>query len=277
MLVRCRLLLFAAVCHGFGIPSMKVAPAPTRERFNQREVTMRFGKKDVKIRGKIDKMLRHCNDPDSIDKKIFTSNALRLSKHRMKKRLLMKIRRRAYALGYKGPILEEKLDDAFVDPPPRSPKKENVPVPRIPKAKKPEAVAEPVAVPEPTPEPEPVAVPEPTPEAKPATELRIADQVNDEVKVAMKAKDKIAVNTLRNIKTALASGAKDAGVEILDDADAVKVLRKLAKMRQESIDMYKQAGDAGADRADAEQAELDVINRWLPQYVNIISPSHLCL
>ncbi|KAJ8602108.1 hypothetical protein CTAYLR_001595 [Chrysophaeum taylorii] len=92
----------------------------------------------------------------------------------------------------------------------------------------------------------------------------ISEEVNSGMKAAMKAKDKAAVTTLRLIKSGLASAAKDAGVEALEDADAVKVLRKLAKMREESIEMYEKAGEAGVERLDAEKAELAVIERWLP-------------
>ena len=80
----------------------------------------------------------------------------------------------------------------------------------------------------------------------------------------MKARDKVLTGTLRLIKAALAAAAKDAGVDAVGDAEAVKVLRKMGKMRQESIDMYAKAGDAGAERLAAEVAELEVIGEWLP-------------
>ena len=47
---------------------------------------------------------------------------------------------------------------------------------------------------------------------------------------------------------------------------AQTVLRKMAKMRQESIEMYVNGG--AEDRADAERAELEVIERWLPKLAN---------
>jgi uncharacterized protein YqeY len=47
---------------------------------------------------------------------------------------------------------------------------------------------------------------------------------------------------------------------------AVTVLRKLAKMRQESIQMFQDGG--ALDRANAEREELQVIERWLPQLAN---------
>lgn len=80
----------------------------------------------------------------------------------------------------------------------------------------------------------------------------------------MKARDKVLTSTLRLIKTALAAGAKDEGLDALGDDAAVKVLRKMAKMRQESIAMYRDAGESGAERLAAEEAELAVIEQWLP-------------
>ena len=78
----------------------------------------------------------------------------------------------------------------------------------------------------------------------------------------MKARDKVLTSTLRLIKSALTNAAKESGIEAVSDADAVKVLRKMSKMRQESIDMFQDGGKQEA--ADAEAAELVVISQWLP-------------
>ena len=48
----------------------------------------------------------------------------------------------------------------------------------------------------------------------------------------------------------------------VSDEEAVKVLRKMSKMRQESIEMFEKGGEP--ERAAAEKAELDVIAQWLP-------------
>jgi len=154
---------------------------------------------------------------------------------------------------------------------------EETPEEPVAQEEEPAVVEEPVVVEDETPE-EPVAkeeepapaepvesIPVETTKTEPVAVLSIAKQVDAEVKVAMKAKDKAAVAALRNIKTALATAAKDGGVDSVEDGEAVKVLRKLAKMRQESIDMYEKAGDSGAERAAAEKAELVIIERWLPQ------------
>ena len=104
----------------------------------------------------------------------------------------------------------------------------------------------------------------PAPAAEAAGPLSITADVEAQIKTAMKARDKVLTSTLRLIKTSLASAAKDEGVDEIDDAAAIKVLRKMSKQRQESIAMYKDAGEAGADRLAAEEAELAVIEGWLP-------------
>jgi len=90
----------------------------------------------------------------------------------------------------------------------------------------------------------------------------IVDEVNAEMKIAMKAKDSVALNTVRLIRGAFANAAIEERTDVLSDEQAQAVLRKLAKMRKESIDMYSTNG--AEDRADAERAELAVIERWLP-------------
>ena len=91
----------------------------------------------------------------------------------------------------------------------------------------------------------------------------IVDDVTTEMKSAMKAKDQIRLNTLRLIRAEFANAQIQQRVESLSDDQAQVVLRKMGKMRQDSIQMYESNG--APERAQAEQAELDVINTWLPQ------------
>lgn len=88
----------------------------------------------------------------------------------------------------------------------------------------------------------------------------------DEMKKSMKAKDTITLNTIRLIRSSFANAAIDLKTEKLSDEDAQTVLKKLAKMRKESIDMFEKGG--AMDRADAERNELKVIERWLPSYAS---------
>jgi uncharacterized protein len=94
----------------------------------------------------------------------------------------------------------------------------------------------------------------------------IVDEVSDQMKTAMKAKDTIKLAAIRLIRSAFANAAIDLKVKALNDEQAIDVLRKMAKMRTESIDMYTKVG--ATDRAQAEQAELEVLNQWLPSLAN---------
>jgi uncharacterized protein len=95
-----------------------------------------------------------------------------------------------------------------------------------------------------------------------AKESSIADKVTAEMKLAMKAKDQIRLNTIRLIRTAFANAAIENRVASLSDEQAVAALFKLAKMRQDAIGMYTDGG--ALDRAQAEQVELSIIQTWLP-------------
>ena len=83
----------------------------------------------------------------------------------------------------------------------------------------------------------------------------------------MKAKDKVALETLRNVKkffieAKTAPGANDT----LADADALKILQKLAKQGKDSADIYLQQNRQ--DLADAELAQVKVIESYLPKQLN---------
>lgn len=96
-----------------------------------------------------------------------------------------------------------------------------------------------------------------------STSLRsIADEVTEQMKVAMKAKDTARLATIRLIRSSFANAAIDLKVPQLSDDQAVAVLRKMAKMRADSIQMYTDGG--ALDRAEAEKAELAIIESWLP-------------
>uniref|UniRef100_A0A6U0JY75 Asn/Gln amidotransferase domain-containing protein n=1 Tax=Minutocellus polymorphus TaxID=265543 RepID=A0A6U0JY75_9STRA len=91
----------------------------------------------------------------------------------------------------------------------------------------------------------------------------IVDEVTAEMKTAMKAKDTTTLGSIRLMRSAFANAQIEEKTDALTDEQAINCLRKMAKMRQESIGMFKDGG--AEDRAAAEQAELDVIGRWLPQ------------
>lgn len=91
----------------------------------------------------------------------------------------------------------------------------------------------------------------------------IENEVSQKMKEAMKAKDKDSLKALRGIRASFLTALKEPGAgDTLPDDVAMAQLRKLAKMRKESIVMFRQGGRD--DMADAEQKELDMIEQWLP-------------
>jgi uncharacterized protein YqeY len=93
--------------------------------------------------------------------------------------------------------------------------------------------------------------------------MSIFETVSAQMKDAMKAKDEARLAALRGIRAAFLNECKKDNSTTLPDDVAVTLLRKLEKQRQESIDAFTAAGRA--DRADAERAELAVIQTFLPQ------------
>ena len=90
------------------------------------------------------------------------------------------------------------------------------------------------------------------------------DQVSSDIRTAMKARDKVRTEALRNIKkyfieAKTAPGANDT----LEDANALKILQKLAKQGQDSAATYAKAGRQ--ELADAELAQVAIIKEYLPQ------------
>lgn len=93
--------------------------------------------------------------------------------------------------------------------------------------------------------------------------MSIYDAVTDQMKQAMKAKDKERLGALRGIRTVFINARKEDNSETVSDDRAVGLLRTLAKQRKDSIASYQEAGRD--DLVAAESAELAVIEEFLPK------------
>lgn len=93
--------------------------------------------------------------------------------------------------------------------------------------------------------------------------MSILDQVSEQMKEAMRAKEKDRLTGLRNIRAAFIEALKVDGSTALPDDKAIEILRRLSKQRRESIEAYEAGGRQ--DLVDAEKAELAVIDSFLPQ------------
>lgn len=91
--------------------------------------------------------------------------------------------------------------------------------------------------------------------------MALRDRVNDDIKLAMKAREADRLGTLRLLAAAMKQREVDERVT-LDDAGVVAVVEKMIKQRRESIAQYEQAGRQ--DLADREKAEIAVVEAYLP-------------
>ncbi len=97
--------------------------------------------------------------------------------------------------------------------------------------------------------------------------MNLFDQVSEDIKKAMLAKDKVALDALRGIKKEFleAKTAKGTDGELHDEV-ALKILQKMVKQRKESAEMYVAAGRQ--ELADNELAQVKIIEQYLPQPIS---------
>jgi len=93
--------------------------------------------------------------------------------------------------------------------------------------------------------------------------MELFDQINNDMKEAMKARDKVKLEALRNIKKVMleARAAKGAGSELSED-ESLKIISKLAKQGTDSAEIYKQQNRE--DLAEQEMAQVKVFENYLP-------------
>ena len=97
--------------------------------------------------------------------------------------------------------------------------------------------------------------------------MEMFDGISNDIKDAMKAKDKVRLETLRNIKKVFleAKTAPGANDTLTDDA-AMKIMQKLVKQGKDSATLYAEQGRA--DLAEAELAQVAVIETYLPKQMS---------
>lgn len=92
--------------------------------------------------------------------------------------------------------------------------------------------------------------------------MSIKQRLDDDLKAAMKGGDALTRDTVRLIRAAVLNREKDKG-GALDDREVIDVLSRMSRQYRESIETYRSAGRN--DLVDKEQAELDVLTRYLPR------------
>ena len=94
--------------------------------------------------------------------------------------------------------------------------------------------------------------------------MDLFERVSEDIKNAMKAKDKVALETLRNVKKFFLEAKTAPGAnDILTDADATKIIQKLVKQGKDSAEIYGKQGRA--DLAESELAQVKVLETYLPE------------
>ncbi|MBD1555541.1 GatB/YqeY domain-containing protein [Vibrio sp. S9_S30] len=92
--------------------------------------------------------------------------------------------------------------------------------------------------------------------------MALIDKLKDEQKLAMKAKDKLRLGTIRLALSAIKQREVDERITLSDD-DIIAVLTKMVKQRRDSVAQFESAGRH--DLADAERTEITVLEDFMPQ------------
>lgn len=97
--------------------------------------------------------------------------------------------------------------------------------------------------------------------------MSLTEQINTDLKSAMKNKEKEKLEAIRAIKTAftLAKTEKSSGAELTADEE-LKIIQKLVKQRKDSADIYKEQGRD--DLYEKEMSEAEVISVYLPEQLD---------
>jgi uncharacterized protein YqeY len=93
--------------------------------------------------------------------------------------------------------------------------------------------------------------------------MSLAEQIEKDVIVAMKAKDPVKVSTLRMLKSALGNYLIQVKKDKAEDSEVLGIITKQAKQRRESVESFEKAGRK--DLADTEKAELAILEAYLPK------------
>lgn len=95
--------------------------------------------------------------------------------------------------------------------------------------------------------------------------MSLKQQITDDMKVAMRAKDAARLSAIRLLLAAIKQREVDERIE-LSDADVVTIIEKMNKQRRDSISQYEAA--ARLDLADVEKFEMSVLATYMPQQLS---------
>ena len=97
--------------------------------------------------------------------------------------------------------------------------------------------------------------------------MNLLDKINEELKNAIKAKDQIALQSIRAIKSELLLlNTKSGKADSFSDQEELKILQKLIKQRKESAKIFRE--QSRIDLAELEDAQAKIIERFLPEQLD---------
>jgi len=96
-------------------------------------------------------------------------------------------------------------------------------------------------------------------------DMSLRQQITDDMKTAMRAKDAARLGAIRLLLAAIKQREVDERIE-LSDADVVAIIEKMNKQRRDSISQYEAAGRQ--DLADIEKFEMSVLATYMPQQLS---------
>lgn len=96
--------------------------------------------------------------------------------------------------------------------------------------------------------------------------MKLTERINQDLKSALKAKDKLRTSTLRSIRALILEHEKSGKDVKVTEEDEINILTSAAKKRKESIEQYRKAGRE--DLAEGEEKELKIIEEYLPEQLS---------
>ena len=97
--------------------------------------------------------------------------------------------------------------------------------------------------------------------------MSFQDKLNSKLKAAMREKNKVALESLRAIKSAILLSQTQSGAKgDLDYTEIIKLLQKLVKQRNESASIFREQGRV--DLAESEESQIEVISQFLPEQLS---------
>jgi len=96
--------------------------------------------------------------------------------------------------------------------------------------------------------------------------MSLEQRVMADLKAAMKSKDQASLRGIRAIKAAIVLTKTDGSGKELDQAGEIKLLQRLVKQRQDSLDIFRKQGRQ--DLAIVEEEEISVIQKFLPEQMS---------